>query len=444
MDWREEYERKMISPEEAVKVIKPGDRVHFAYGVEPLALGLALLSRAEELKEKGIKLFIPAPGRDFAWYDPGWENIFSVEIGHVLPIAQQMIRERRGDYLVGDLTWAPDPSLREPVDVLLVQLSPPDEHGFCSFGASLWDKKTAVRAAKVVLAEVNKNLIRTFGDNFIHVSEIDYFVEHTPSGRMPGATDMLGRKTTGPGEVEKRIAENVASLIKDGDTLQIGVGGAAEWIPILGVLDDKHDLGWHSENTPRGVATLVKKGVINGERKTLHRWKAVATAVGGGTREEMDFINMNPIFEVYESKYVLDPRVIAANDNMVAINSALAVDLTGQIAAESIGPVMLSGTGGQLAFAIGASLSKGGRFIIALRSTAKAEDGKVVSRIVPQLEPGTVVTIPRVLADYIVTEYGIARLKGKTQRQRAKELISIAHPDFRSELEKEAKRLYWP
>jgi len=441
MGWKNEYNNKMVSSEEAIKVIKSGDRVHFAYGVEPFDLGLALLTRSEELKEKGIKLFVPAPGRDFAWYDPGWEDIFSIEIGHVLPIASQMIRDKRGDYLVGGLFWAPAPELREPVDVLLMQLSPPDEHGFCSFGASLWDKKTAVKSAKVVLAEVNENLIRTYGDNFIHVSEIDFFVKHTPSGKMPGAADMLGRKTVGPGGVEKSIGKNVASLIRDGDTLEIGVGGAAEWIPIIGVLEEKNDLGWHSENTPRGVAALVKKGVINGKRKTLHPGKAVATAVGGGTKEEMEFINMNPIFEVYESKYVLDPKVIGANDNIDCINSALAVDLTGQIASESIGPVMVSGTGGQLTFAIGASMSKGGRFIITMRSTAK---GGTVSRIASQFDLGTIVSIPRNLADYIVTEYGIAHLKGKTQRQRAKELIAVAHPDFRSELKREAERLFWP
>ena len=210
MDWIDEYKRKIVSPEEAVKVIKPGNRVHFAYGIEPLDLGMALLAKSGELSEKGIKLFVPAPGRDFGWYDPGWEDIFSVEIGHVLPVAQQMMRERRGDFLVGGITWAPDPSLREPVDVLLIQLSPPDEHGFCSFGASLWEKKTAVKTAKIVLAETNENLLRTYGDNFVHVSEVDYFVKHTPSGRMPGATDMLGRKMTGPGDVEKRIAENIA------------------------------------------------------------------------------------------------------------------------------------------------------------------------------------------------------------------------------------------
>jgi 4-hydroxybutyrate CoA-transferase len=182
-------------------------------------------------------------------------------------------------------------------------------------------------------------------------------------------------------------------------------------------------------------------GVITGRYKNIHQGKAVATAVGGGTKEEMDFINENPLFETYSASYVLDPRVIAAHDNMIAINSAIAVDLTGQIAAESVGPVMTSGSGGQLSFAIGAYLSKGGRSIVAIPSTAR--EG-TLSRIVPMLEPGTIVSTPRSLADIVVTEYGIARLKGRTQRERALELIGIAHPDFRAELKKEAERLYWP
>ena len=439
MNWREEYKRKMVEPEVAISVVKSGDCVAFSYGMEPLALGLALAARIGDLK--GVKLLVPAPGRDFPWYEPGWEETFQIEVGYILPMVRQMVAERRGDYLVSSLLWAHDPNVREPVDVFLLQVSPPDEHGFCSFGASLWDKKKALQAAKVVLAEVNDNLIRTYGDNFVHISEIDYFVEHTPTGRLPGTTDILGRRTTGPGDLEETVSEYVASLIRDGDTLEIGVGGTAEWVALLGVLSDKLELGWHSENTPRGIATLVKEGVITGSRKTLNPYRAVATAVGGGTKEEMDFIQMNPIFEVYGSDYILDPRIISAHDNMVAINSAIAVDLTGQIAAESIGPTMVSGSGGQLAFAIGSSLSKNGRNIVALSSTTK--EG-TISRIVPMLDPGTIVSAPRTLADIIVTEYGIARLKGKTQRQRAEELIAIAHPDFRAELEKEAKKLFWP
>ena len=439
MNWRQEYERKMTSPEEAIKLVKSADCVAFAYGLEPNDLGLALLSRAGDLKN--IQLYVPAPGRDFPWYEPGWEETFNVSIGYVLPVARKMVEERRGDYMVSGLLWAEDPLVREPVDVLLIYLSTPNEHGYCSFGASLWDKKRAVRTAKIVLAEVSPDLIRTYGDNYIHVSEIDYFVPHTPSGRAPGATDILGRKTTGPGEREKNIAEYIGTLIQDGDVIEIGVRGVAEWITQLGILENKHDLGVHSENLPRGTASLVMKGIITGKLKTINPEKVVSTACGGGTKEEMDFINMNPIFELYGSDYVLDPKVIAAHDNMVAINAALAVDLTGQIAAESVGPMMVSGTGGQLAFAIGAALSKGGRNVTVLPSTAR---GGKVSRIVPQLEPGTTVTTPRTLADIVVSEYGIARLKGKTQRQRAEELINIAHPDFRAELRSQAQRLFWP
>jgi len=283
MDWREEYERKTVSSDEAVKVIKSGDHVSFAYGLEPLDLAMALVARSVELKD--IRLLVPAPGRDFPWYEPGWDDTFQVSVGYILPVARNMIAERRGDYLISGLLWAEDPGVREPVDVLLIQLSPPDEHGYCGFGASLWDKKRAVRAAKVVLAEVNENLIRTYGDNFIHVAEIDYFVKHTPTGRLPGTTDILGRKTAGPGEVEKGIAQYTGSLIKDGDTLEVGVGGTAEWILQLGVLENKNDLGWHSENCPRGTATLIMKGVITGKKKTLNPNKALATACGGGTRE---------------------------------------------------------------------------------------------------------------------------------------------------------------
>jgi 4-hydroxybutyrate CoA-transferase len=291
-----------------------------------------------------------------------------------------------------------------------------------------------------VLAEVSPNLIRTYGDNYIHVSEIDYFVPHTPTERAPGATDILGRKTAGPGEVEKTIAEHVGSLIQNGDVIEVGVGGVAEWITQLDVLANKHDLGIHSENLPRGMASLVMNGVVTGKLKTINTGKVVSTACGGGTKKEMDFIDMNPVFELYDSGYVLDPKVIGAHDNMVSINAAMSIDLTGQIAAESIGPMMVSGTGGQLAFAIGAALSKGGRNITVLPSTARQGE---VSRIVPQLENGTVVTVPRTMADAVVTEYGIARLKGKTQRQRAEELINIAHPDFRADLKNEVRRLFW-
>jgi 4-hydroxybutyrate CoA-transferase len=441
MGWQEEYKRKLVAPDEAMKVVKSGDRVLFGQP-DALALGLALAGRAEDLK--GVRIQ-GGGGRDFPWYDSSWEEIypgaFVLEVPYVLPLVRQLMDAKRGDFAVSGLFGVPDPKSLEPVDVFLVQISPPDEHGFCSFGASLWHKKELISIAKVTVAEVNEHVIRTYGDNFIHISEIDSFVEHTPTGRAPGTTDILGRKTVGPGEVEKTVAQYIGTLIKDGDCLEIGVGGTAEWVAQVGGLETKHDLGWHSENTVKGIATLVMDGVINGKHKNIHPGKAVATAVGGGTKEEMDYINSNPIFEVYSSNYILNPRVISTHDNMVAINSAISIDLTGQVAAESIGPVMTSGSGGQLAFAIGANLSKGGRNVVAIPSTAR---GGQLSRIVPMLPQGTVVSTPRTLANYVVTEYGIAYLKGKTQRERALELIGIAHPDFREELKKEAEKLYWP
>ena len=422
-------------------MLKSGDYVVFGQP-EALALGLAVVSRADDLT--GVRI-MGGGGSDLPMYDPSWYEVFpdafQLETSYVLPLIRALVSQKRTDFTVSGLFGVPDMSETKPIDVFMVQISPPDEHGLCSFGASLWKKKEWVRDAKVVLAEVNERIIRTYGDNFVHVSEIDLFVEHTPTGKIPGGTDILGRRTTGPGELEKTIAGYVGTLIRDGDCLEIGVGGTAEWVAQLGELDNKHDLGWHSENTVRGIGTLVMNGVMTGKYKNIHQGRAVATAVGGGTKEEMDFINDNPLFEVYSSTYILDPRVIAAHDNMVAINSAIAVDLTGQIAAESVGPVMTSGSGGQLSFAIGAYLSKGGRSIVAILSTAR--DG-TLSRIVSMLEPGTVVSTPRSLADIVVTEYGIARLSGKTQRERTLELIGIAHPDFRAELKKEAERLYWP
>ncbi len=437
-DWREHYRSRTTSAEEAVAAVRSGDRVAFTTGNEPAALALALLARAAELRD--VTLFLPTPSRDFGWYDPGFEESFRIEVGYILPVVREMLSQHRCDYNVQTLRVEYGPFDRAP-DVALVELSPPDEHGYCSFGASLWNKRQEVRAAKRVLAEVNDRLIRTGGENFVHVTEIDAFVPHVSSGRAPGATDLLGRKSAEPGPAERAMAEHVASLIRDGDTLQIGVGSSSEWVARLGVLDRRSDLGWHSETTPRGIIPLVRRGVINGSRKTLHRGKVVATAIGGGDLDDMRFVDGNPIFELYTAEYVIDPRTIAAHESMAAINSAVAVDLTGQVAAESLGPTMVSGSGGHLAFAIGANLSKDGRSIVVMPSTAQ---GGARSRIVPSLDAGAIVTVPRTLVQYVVTEHGVAGLRGKTQRQRAEALIEIAHPDLRAELRRAARGLFWP
>ena len=441
MSWEEDYKKKTVTPEEAVAVVKSGDRVVFTQGNEPQALGLALAARLGELED--VLLSIRTPGRDFGWYDPVFEMSFKIEVGFPLPIVRQIIAEKRCDLAIGSLGFIFHEEERGPADVVMIELSPPDAHGFCSFGASCWTKKTECRNAKVVIAEVNKNLLRTYGDNYIHVDEIDYFVEHTPSGKTPGSTDLLGRHNVEAGEAEKAIAGYVSELVHDGDTLQVGVGGTSEWMCRLGVFDKRVDLGWHSETTPRGIIPLIRDGVITGKHKTINPGKAIATACGGGTREEMDWINMNPLFELHPAEYVLDARVIAAHDNMICINSAVSVDFAGQIAAESIGPRVISGAGGQTAFAIGSFMSKGGKFVTVITSTTGTGE-KRLSRIAPLLREGTIVTVPRTISDYVVTEYGIAHIKGKTQRQRALELIGISHPDFRADLKKEAEKLYWP
>ncbi|MDY6906707.1 MAG: acetyl-CoA hydrolase/transferase C-terminal domain-containing protein [Chloroflexota bacterium] len=435
-DWQDDYKKKLVSAEEAVGHVKSGDRVFFTAGRQTQALGLALAARVGEVK--GVRVLVPTPDRDFGWYDRGWEESFEITIGFGMPIVWEMMAERRCDMAVGGLTGLEATDI--DIDVVLVEVSPPDEHGFCSFGQSVWNKKEQVTAATLVLAEVNSRLIRTYGTNHVHVSEIDYFVEHTPSEKLPGRADLRGKAVSGPREEVKAIAGYLATLLRDGDTIEIGVGTTTEPLPQLGIFDGKVDLGWHSEHTPGKIVELIREGVFTGRYKTINRGKAVATAVGG-SRQDLEWVQMNPMFELHSVNYVNDVRTIASHDNMVAINNALTIDLTGQITAESIGPRMLGGTGGQLSFAIGAAFSRGGRAVTLLPSTAK--EG-TISRIVAMLEQGTAITVPRSLADYIITEHGIACLRGKSQRQRAAEMMAVAHPDFRADLKREAQKLYWP
>jgi len=440
-DWREEYQRKLVSAEEVAKLVKPGDTISFTLGREAYSVGLAIAARAGELRD--VKIFQPFPGYDFGWYDPGWEEFFQITIYMPTAISQQMVNERRCDIEINDiLCWSE--STRRESDMVITEVSPPDEKGFCSFGAALWNKRKHIKRGKIVVAEVNDRLIRTFGDNFVHVSEIDYFVPHQPTGGVVADGSLGGREIKKPEPYMKDIAGHVSELIKDGDTLQIGIGRVTERLVELGLLDGKRDLGWYSEATPPGVIRLVREGVINGRRKNFLPGKVVVTSLGGASKEDMDWANNNPLFWLVDVDFLWDVRNIAANDNMVAINQALSVDLSGQIASESLGFRILSGSGGQTAFAYGALLSKGGRSITVLPSVVRTKEGKLVSRIVPAFEPGTAITVTRNCADYVVTEYGIARLRGKSLRQRAQELIAVAHPDFRTELQQEAKRLYWP
>lgn len=438
-DWREEYHRKLISAEEAARLIKSGDYVSFTLGREAYTVGKAISDRKKDLQD--VKILVPFPGFDFGWYDSGWESSFELTIYHPTPISQKMLDEKRCDLEITDILCQSEGTEKES-DVVITEVSSPNEKGFCSFGASLWNKKRHIKKGKLVIAEVNENLIWTYGDNYIHVSEIDYFVKHESKRTDVGKKGSLaGRTSKVQAAYLRQIAQHLSKLIHDGCTIQIGVGRTTEPLVELGIFDNKCDIGYHSETTPPGVIPLVRKGIITGKYKTINTGKVVVTSIGGASKEDMDWVNGNPLFWLVDVGYLWDIRTISAHDHMLAINNALSVDLTGQIASENIGGRMFGSSGGQTAFAIGALLSKGGHSIIVLPSTAV--NGSV-SRIVASLPPGTAITVPRNCADLIVTEYGIASLRGKSLRRRAEELIEIAHPDFRSELVKDAKKLYWP
>jgi acetyl-CoA hydrolase len=318
-----------------------------------------------------------------------------------------------------------------PLDVALIHVSPPDEHGFCSLGTEVGVTKTAAQSARMVIAEVNPKMPRTLGDAFIHVSKLDHIVEvdyDLPSVDMAGTSELAGR-----------IAVHVANLIPDGATLQTGIGAIPD--SVLRQLIHRKHLGVHTELFSDGIIDLVERGVIDGEMKSLHPGKIIAGFMVGTTRL-FKFVHDNPIIEMHPTEYVNDPFIVAQNDRMVAINSAIEIDLTGQVCADSIGPKFYSGVGGQVDMIYGASRSKGGLPIIALASTASIK-GQQVSKIVPMLKQGAGVVTTRNHVHFVVTEFGVAHLHGKTIRQRVKALIDIAAPEFRAELEQKAIELRW-
>jgi 4-hydroxybutyrate CoA-transferase len=440
MDWREEYQRKSVSAEESVKLVKSGDRVEIASAP---TLESALARRAGELEHVVIRG--SSYRDDLPWFQPGRPSSFIVLSG--MPLmgrsdASPSMKPRDHvppylGFLRTRLEEERAPGLGQ-IDIFMVTVSPPNEKGFCSFGSALLTKRSQARRAKVVLAEVSDHPtvdLRTGGENSIHVSEIDCFAPQIPASR-PRVGRLRQKELT---DVDRRIAQHTATLIRDGDTIELGVGSVAEALPLAGAFQGKNDLGLHTGTIWRGLLGLVKEGVFTGARKTLHREKVAASAIqlSDDTGEDLDmarFVDSNPAFELYDLDYIQDFKTIAAHNNFVAINSALAVDLSGQVTTESIDSRTVGAPGGFPAFAMGALMSRGGRSIIVMGSTAA--DGKV-SRIVPSFPANTMVTLPRYFADYVVTEHGIASLMGKTQQERINALIGIAHPNFRGALEKE-------
>ncbi len=428
--WERIYHERITTAEEAVRVIESGHRVFLTGNCSvPRVLLNALVQRARGGEVHDVEIVQVLTIGDADYVSPDLAGKLRVNTLFISANVRQAVHEGRADFTPIFLSEIPAlfRSRQLPLDVALIHVSPPDEHGFCSFGVEVGITKPAAESARIVIAEVNDRMPRTLGDAFIHVSKVHYFVPVSyPLPEVPQGH---------PGEVQMRIAQHIAELIPDGATLQLGIGGIPD--AVLLYLRDKKDLGVHTEMFSDGVVELVEAGVITNERKTLHRGKIIAGFVLGSQRL-YNFVDNNAMVEFHPTDYVNDPFIIAQNDNMVAINSAIEVDLTGQVCADSIGHKFYSGVGGQLDFIRGAARSKGGKPIIALPSTAK---GGTISRIVPMLKPGAGVTTTRNDVHYVVTEYGVAYLHGKTIRQRVEALIHIAHPDFRDYLRREAQRL---
>ncbi|HET9200887.1 MAG TPA: acetyl-CoA hydrolase/transferase C-terminal domain-containing protein [Dehalococcoidia bacterium] len=435
MDWRDQAGTKLVDPSSAVAPVKSGDTVAVApFTCTPHTLCDALYQRRSELENVSIE----HPASLYPWLKPGDENGFKVKTPYATPLDREAVNSGRIDYfpLARFRADGVPPGFTPEPDVYLLPVSPPDRNGFCSFGPGVWFSRTFTRQARTVVAEVHENFIRTGGENFVHISEIDWLTEaQQPTGAVP-----VPPRSDEESAVTEVICTLVATeLVKDRDTMQIGIGTVSSALALY--LGDKHDLGMQTEMIPGGVVDLVQQGVMTGRYKTLHRDRVVGSVLVAMPEEEMRQIDGNPAFELYEFGYSDDLRLLIQQDNLVAVNNALFVDLTGQVSSETIGPRIWTGVGGQTAFAIAAQYSRGGR-TITVTPSSHVINGERVTRIVPMLPEGSVVTIPRTMVDFVVTEHGIATLHGKTLKERAGELISVAHPDFREELRKQAAALY--
>lgn len=428
MNWKEEYANKIVSVQEAVSHVQSGDRIVFSHACgEGQYLTDELVNQAERLENVEIVHMVAMGTAPYC--QPGMEKHFRHNALFVGGSTRKAVEEGRADYTPCFFHEIPrlftDGCL--PVDVAFIQVSLPDERGYCSFGISVDYTQPAAQAAKLVIAQVNKNMPYTYG-NGIHLKDIDFIVEKDePLIELPPPKI---------GETERKIGEYVASLIHDGDTLQLGIGAIPD--AVLSFLGEKKNLGIHSEMFSDGVVDLARKGVITNTKKTINPGKFVSCFLMG-TRKLYDFVDHNEDVLIEAVDYTNDPFVVAKIDNIISINSAIQVDLMGQTNSEMIGYRQFSGVGGQVDFVRGASRAKGGKAIIAMPATAAK--GKI-SKIVPLLDEGSAVTTSRNDIDYVVTEFGIASLKGKTLRQRAKALIEIADPKFKASLTEEFEKRF--
>jgi len=449
MAWQDKYEDKVVSPEKAVKVVKSGDRVGFPSFSPPRDLCLALAARRNELSNVTL---ISNWAQWFPWFESGWEESFNVLVPFVLRQTRQGVLDKRLDfvpYLFGlEDGWRQLDGSRKGnypySDVFMLRLTPPNKNGFCSFGYFPLYSPVAARTAKTVIAEIDPSLPWTYGE-CIHVSQLDFLVERKPKEQKSQKKAPLPIPPAEEAEQASVMGSYVADLIRDGDTLQVGTGTPSE--ACMEFLGSKNDLRIYTEVIWPQIIELMKAGVFRGcNGDFLPQQKAVCSGLvtyeaDPRYQECMDYLDHNPVFDFRDVSSVCNVANIAANENMVCVNTALSIDLLGQIVVDYLGSVPLSGVGGQVEFTIGGHYSRGGRTITVLPSTAK---GGTVSRIVPKFEPGTQVAIPGHYLDFLVTEHGVVNLEGMGRRGKAEAIISVAHPDFQPELKKAARSRFYP
>lgn len=430
MSWMDIFRERTVTPDAAVRAIESGNRVFLTGNCSvPQRVMASFVAYAKNLRDVEVVQVLTIGSADYV--APAMEGHIRVNSLFISDNVRPAINEGRADFTPCFLSEIPllFRNRNLPLDVALIHVSPPDEHGFCSLGVEVGVTKAAAQSARIVIAEVNPHMPRTLGDAFIHVSKINYVV--------PVDYELPETPMGDPSPLAQAIAKHIAGLIPDGATLQMGIGGIPD--AVLRQLTNHKHLGVHTEMFSDGVIELVERGIVDGELKALHPGKIVAGFLLG-TKRLYTFVHDNPIVEMHPTEYVNDPFIISRNSKMVAINSAIEVDLTGQVCSDSIGPRLYSGVGGQVDFIYGASRSAGGIPIIALPSSANVK-GQTISKIVSSIRLGGGVVTTRNHVRYVVTEHGVAELYAKNVRQRARALINIAAPEFREELEQKAKEM---
>ena len=437
VDWRAEDSRKQVSASDAAASFQSGDHLWLPPAHASPEILTALAERRDELRDVEVRgVIVP----DTGWYNQESMAAFQIAPQFATPFDRDAVQARIADYhpywLVG-IHKALDARRGEgeawAIDKIQITVSPPNEQGYVNCGGSLWDAVTTSRRAATVIAEVTPSVLPAEGDGWLHVSELDYIVvtdrDVTPDVELPP-----------PYPEDEALGHYLSEIVQSGDTIQIGVGEHTRNTVLGGAFDEKEELSYYGELTVQGCVPLAERGVITGRNSALHPGEFTATVIGN-TRAEREVMAGNPYYQMRDIEYLLDPRNIARNENFVAINGALRMDLSGQVGVHTIGPEIVAGVGGHLAFALGAYLCPTGRYVAVMPSTGLAG---TASNIVPRFEEGQIVTVPREISDTVVTEYGIARLLGKTVRQSCEELIAVAHPDFRAELRNAMKTFYYP